>query len=447
MPQEIQVKNKIKPTSDVVACVIDYGTFTSIAEKLSETMKEVFYYSPYEEEYQDIRRHAMGMGIPKVTKINDIFEPEIFNKIDLFIFPDIGYGGLQKHLKSLGKAVWGTMGVNDIEISRTLFVDVIKQAGLPIIHSEKITGMTALRNYLQTVSDKYIKINRYRANMETWHHIDYNHSKLKLDSMDVIFGGMKEKVQFVVQDKIDTVIEAGYDGWCIDGNFPKTSFQGYEKKNELYLGSLLPDKDIPDAVKFVNQKMAPLLKKFGYRDWWATEIRVTKDGTPYFIDPTPRMPGQTGEHQIENCLNFSEIIWYGANGIMIDPKWGWKFAAEATLHYDAGTLDPAISMEWKALRIPKETKRWVKFYHYCRDGETIYFVPGNDEVGVVIGVGNTVQAALDHLNRNLDELKSLPLHAEVAGFADLLKSIQKAQKEGINFAKKVPSPQTVVKMI
>ncbi|MDE2020392.1 MAG: hypothetical protein KGJ13_08660, partial [Patescibacteria group bacterium] len=413
---------KLKGVDKVSAAIFDYGNFQAVAEKLAQSFEKMYYFSPFETEYQDIREYLIGRGMENVERVYDYLDPKFIEKVDLFIFPDIGFTSLQKYLRSIGKAVWGQMGGQELEMDRVSFYDAVKKAGLPVAPYEVVEGIDELRAYLQDHDNKWIKINRFRHNMETWHHLDYDHSERMLDSLSVTFGGAKNVPLFVVQDEIDTDMEGGYDGWCIDGSFPSTSFQGYEKKNELYLGSLLKDEELPSPVREVNEKMSPLLKKFGYRDWWATEVRIS-DGKPFFIDPTPRMPGQTGEHQIENLLNMAEVIWYGAHGIPIEPKWGWKFAAEATLHYDALSHDDAVGKEWKTLEIPPEVEQWVKLAHYAKIDGIYQFVPAhNDEVGVVIGVGNSVQESLDNLKENLDALEDTPVHANVHGFVDLLRS-------------------------
>ena len=329
------------------------------------------------------------------------------------------------------------MGADNLELYRTRFLDILDEVDLPRVHSEKIIGLSALAEYLKEHDNKWIKIDRFRGNMETWHHRNYAHSLRTLDSLAVIFGGAKEQVFFVVQDEIESDLEAGYDGWCIDGQFPALSFQGYEKKNELYLGSVLSEDDLPDEIKVVNEAMAPILKSYGYRDWWATEIRIA-DEIPYFIDPTPRMPGQTGEHQLETCTNFADMVWHGANGILIQPEFKWRFAAEATLHYCLGPKDSTVSNEWKSLEVPLEIQRWVKLYSFCKiDGVCHFPLEGSDEVGVVLGVGNSTENAIEHLQENLAAMKELPVEAHVGGFASLLDSIQEAEKAGIKFGGKV----------
>lgn len=439
----------MKPVEEVVACVCDYGTFISVAEKLAETMDTVYYFSPFETEYQDIRNCINGDGLKKVKRLDNVLDPDVLPDIDLFVFPDIGFSGLQRHLRDMGKAVWGHMGANDLELYRDFFLATLQEVGLPTIHSEELTGLTALSDYLKDEENqnKWVKVCRYRANMETWHHQDYRTSVRTLDSLAVIFGGAKETVKFVVQDDIKSDMEVGYDGWCIDGQYPSHSFQGYEKKNELYLGSVLSARDLPEGIQVVNAAMAPVLANYGYRNWWATEIRMS-DGIPYFIDPTPRMPGQTGEHQLESIANFADIVWSGANGIVLQPKFRWKFAAEATLHYELEPKDRAINDEWKTLPIPEEAQRWVKLYYYCQiDGVYHLMAKNTDEVGVVIGGGNDIDEAIHHLMDNLEMLKGLPVHANLVGFANLLGSIEEGEKQGVPFGGEIPEPDIILEEV
>jgi len=434
----------MKPVEKVTACVVDYGTFLSLAEKLAETVKTCYYHSPFEVEYQDVRSCVLGEGLDRVKRLDDLLDH--IDEIDLFVFPDIGFGALQRHLKSLGKAVWGHAGADELELYRDLFLDTLKEVGLPTVHSEKIVGLTKLANYLKKNDNKWIKVDRFRGNMETWkHEKSWGPTERTLDSLAVVFGGAKEHVTFIVQDDIKSDFEVGYDGWSIDGKFPPSSFQGYEKKNELYLGSVLSADELPEEITAVNDALAPILANYGYRNWWATEIRV-KDGIPYFIDPTPRMPGQTGEHQLESITNFADIIWQGANGIIVKPKYAWKFASEATLHYDMNTKDSAINDEWKSLEIPKAALRWLKMYHYCKfDGLYHFVAEGTDEVGVVIGGGDSIQDAIKDLAKHLEMLKGLPVHADTVGFASLIESVKEAEEAGIPFGGKIPQPEIAIR--
>lgn len=431
--KEILERSELKESKDVVACVFDYGTFICLAEKLAETYKKVYYYTPTSQEFYSIEDLAKSDGIPGVERVFDIFDPEFVKEVDLFIFPDIGYGGLQKYLRSIGKAVWGSMGADELETIRTEFMKVLKKLKLPTIHTETIQGLTNLREHLKGVENKWIKVNKYRGNMETWHHIDEEHSASELDRLATEFGGLKDIVTFIVQDYISTDIETGYDGWCIDGKFPSKSFQGYEKKDELYLAALLDQKDLPKQIQMINEAMAPVLKEYSYRNFYATEIRI-KDDIPYFIDPTLRMPGMSGEQLTETCENIADVIWHGANGELIEPEFCYSFAATAMIHHKAKHDG------WRVFKVPEEMRQWIKLCHHAELEGVAHFPPKkNDELGLVIGVGDSIEEVIEMIVENVKELDSEPVCCELDGFQDLIKSIEEAKKYGIHFtSQKIP---------
>src|SRR5262249_54878008 len=118
----------------------------------------------------------------------------------------------------------------------------------------------------------------------------------------------------------------------------------------------------------------------------------------------------------------------GANGELIEPEFNAKFAAEATLHYHTIPDEEA----WRVLRIPDEIRGCFKLYKYCRDGEVYYFPPqDNDEVGVVIGTGDTIEDAIGSLKENLKMIEDEPIHAEVNDFSDILDSLPETFAEDI----------------
>lgn len=436
--------------SEITCAVIDAGTFVPLAKCMAEKVKKCFYYSPFEQEYLGIDRCCVGDGEETFERVDEYMDPEFFDQCDLWIFPDIGFGGLQRYLRREGKMVWGSMGASDLELFRTRFLKVLREAGLPIVNSVKVDGLTALSEHLKGVKDKWVKINRYREQMETWHHLDYEHSQRELERLRIKFGPMSEHVIFVVQDSINgdedsPVIEIGYDGWAITDTsgilqFPPCSFQGYELKNKLYLGSKLDASEQPDEVIFVNEKIAPFLAEYGYRNFWATEIRV-KDKVPYFIDPTARMAGQTMEHLLNTCTNLPEVILAGAEGRILDPEFEAPFAAEATLHYTQENDG------WKTFVCPEEVEPYVKLYRYCKVDGAYHFPPHKlDELGVILGSGETIEESIESLKDHFELLKDCPVSIDLSGFADLLKQIHDAEDEGVEFTDQtVPEPESILK--
>lgn len=428
----------MKDVADTTAIVIDYGTFIGLAERLAKSFKKQYYYSPFEQEYHGIKTACIGDGIAGIERLDDFMEPKVFDEIDLWIFPDIAYGGLQRFLRANGKLVWGSMGASDLELYRTRFLQVLKELELPVVKYQNCVGLSALAEYLKETENKWVKINRYREDMETWHHQDWDHSQRQLETLAIKFGGLKEHPVFIVQDAIDGALELGFDGLTVDGQYPEQAFYGYEKKNELYLGCLMDYAALPESVRLVNEAIAPILAEYQYRNFMATEIREL-DGVPHFTDPTFRLAGQTMEHQFRTCKNLPEVILYGAGGELIQPEFEHPYAAEATMHYTAGCAD-----DWKTLKI--EDKSWLSLYHYCEADGLCHFPPGKvDEVGVVSGAGDTPEEALDNLKEHFDALGDEPVAINFEEFADLLTDIRKGQEEGIGFGdEKVPSPAVIL---
>jgi len=433
----------MKKASEVIACVVDQGYYCSLAEHLALTYKHCYYSTPCDREFMGVVDCIYGDGLENVERTDSFLDPKILDEIDLFIFPEIGFAPLQKHLRAIGKPVWGSFDGTYLEVFRGQFIDFVKDIGLPVAPSTKITGMSNLRSFLKDKKDVYVKVDRLRGDMETWHWIDQTHCDQKLDELSVKFGGVKELIQFVIQEKIEAIAEIGFDGWAIDGKYAGSSFAGYEKKNQLYLGSLRKYDQLPKQIRDVNSAMAPTLKKLGYRNFIATELRVTEDGTPFYIDKTARLPGQTGEQLQETCKNLADVIWHGANGQVLEPEWRAKFSASATIHYDGGGPD-----DWKVLTVPKDIKNLVKPAHYCEVDGALHFPPcGSTELGVVIGFGNSIPETFARLKKAVDGLSDgNAVSFQLDGFFDLLDDIKEAQKQGMKFTDDpLPTKEQILK--
>lgn len=417
----------MKDLSNISVCVCDYGYFLSIAQKFAESAKRVRYWSPTGAEFLSVDKCVIGTGLPDVIRCDDPFSPEVVADTDLYVFPDIGMTDIQEQLRSLGKAVWGSFGATDLEIYRTKFLSWVKALDLPYSPYLPVYGLADLRKLLARVQNKWIKVDRYRAEMETWFHQDLLHSEAKLNDLAKRFG--PERPTFIVQDVIDTKIEVGYDGWAVDGKYPNSTYQGYEGKNEIYLGAMTKYEALPQAVRDINEAISPTLRDYGYRNNIATEIRVL-DGQPYYIDPTMRMPGQTGEQLLETCSNFCDVVWHGANGEVLSPTWNFKFAASATIHNNECEPD-----EWKVLQVPKAVSRWTKLAHFCYHNEAFHFPPCHTaELGVVLACGNTIQEVFRNLKRNVSAFADEPVSFHLEKFFDLLDDIRAAERAGMKFS-------------
>lgn len=791
----------LKDVKDLVGCVVDSGYFISLARRISRDIKKTYYCTPTDKEFLSINDYSIGEGFPEIEKIDgyEFMRPELLKEIDFFVFPDIGYAPIQNYLRSIGKPVFGSFDATELEIYRTKFLKELERLNLPVSPYKICKGLTELRDHLKTVKNKYIKVDLFRREMETWHHIDYAHSEDYLNHLGVVFGGAKETVVFIVQDEIKSEQETGGDLWTIKGKYPSKYFQGYEKKNECYdketevltnegwkffknlngkekfltlnifdkrhyrieyqeaiahtqyqhtgkmlsieskqvsllvtpghkllvqvdsqnhnapivnwknmkgesktfhlgkkerklveaqnlnlnkafsmpfprsaqiiadsqrrtifkfgdikieklpfaefmgfylsegytdgkrilisqkkykgkvektikncglkyykckgkdgtinfgisnrplakyllefgksaekfipdwiklagkeliqkflmcyclgdgsflktekltrgkrinrvsfrittisfkmandiqelyiktgmpafiayepitktykitahstkskniifpkhtqwidysdkvycvtvpnqtlmvrrngkpiwsgncyISSLLSASEMPEPVKEINEKLAPVFKKYGYQNFFATEIRV-KGKLNFFIDPTLRIPGMSGEQILENCKNLTKVIWYGANGEFIEPEFEFKYAVTASAYY----CGEGSKEGWSIVKVPKETERWIKFSHCCLiDGYYRFPSEEAEDLGVVMGLGNTLLDAFKMLKKNIDSLKNEPVEFKLKGYFDLLKSIRDAESKGIKFSNdEIPTDEEVLKII
>lgn len=406
----------------------DHGLFTSFAIKLSKWF-EVFYFTPWSAcAFPSPNNAFVGDGLEEITRVKDFWQ--IMPEIDIFFFADIYDGGLQEHLRSLGKSVFGAGRGDELEIFRWKMKKLMGMVDLPVSPCERVIGMSALRKYLKENEDVYVKVSAYRGICETFHSKEYKLIEPRLDEIENDLGGLKYVLPFIIESKIDAVIELGYDGYTIDGQYPNAALFGVEVKDCGYLGRIVKDKQIPKQVSIVNEKLAPLFKELTYRMFMSTEIRVDKEDTSFLIDMTCRLPALVSEVYQELYSNLDEIILAGAEGIVVEPKSIAKYGVTATI-YSSFAED-----HWAPIYIPDKVRQWVKLHNQTRIDNVDYIVPTNirmGEMGAVVGIGDTLLEAIKHCRKNAEEISGFDINIKVESLVEGLEEIQKAQDFGITF--------------
>lgn len=421
-------------------CVVDHGLFVELALRLSRDFSRVLYHTPWSRGFPVLNDCIIGDGFDEIERCDDIFDH--LNEIDLFVFPDIQDSGLQLHLEEMGKPVWGSRKGDSLELGRTKFLETLRDLNLPVPGYMNVRGMAELRKVLKDRHDKYIKLSRFRGSMETWHHVNYALSEPMLDSLALRFGAAQNHVPFLVCDPVETDLEVGYDGYCVDGEFPKLAVQGYEVKDKAYIASVQKYEDLPKEITIINEAFRPILRGFRYRNFLSTEIRV-KDGQSFFIDPCCRCPSPATEAQLELYENLGEIIWNGSQGVLSEPELTGQFAVEAMIYH----TDDAE--HWRTLEIPDPVRQWVKLHKVCKmDGR--YHIPPmephHEEIGAVVGIGDTIEDAIEHLKTVAEALKDQPVSIKTDALYDAIKEVHSAEEKGIEFTEEqVPEPEIVMK--
>lgn len=372
----------------------DNGIFTAIAETLAKDFGRVLYYVPWTSGMPKSNPLMIGEGINGVERIASPWS--YFDDIDIWIFPDVYEGDLQDWLVAQGKRVWGCRSGGELEIDRPTSKEACKKLGIDIGPYKVITGLDSLRKHLKANDDQWVKISGTRGDMETFGAKTYEKVEPRLDELEHNLGALKKIMEFTVEQGIPDAIETGYDGFTIDGKFPKTAMTGVEVKDEAYLMKIVRWPDLPEPVRTVNEKLAPALKRYGYRGFISTEVRCTKDGKAYLIDPCCRAGSPPNELYQLLMTNMAEVIWYGAEGIVIEPEFQAKWGAEVLL------ISEWADQNWMHVSFPDEVRENVKLRNFCMIEGEYYVIPqwtGCAEIGAVVAMGNTPDEAIKECKR------------------------------------------------
>ncbi|EJN14739.1 hypothetical protein PMI42_01713 [Bradyrhizobium sp. YR681] len=371
------------------ALVYDNGVFTELAVTLAKSFGRVLYYVPWTSGMPKSNALLIGEGLPGVERVENPFD--CFDEVDIWIFPDVYEAGMQKWLVAQGKRVFGCRGGAELEIDRPVSKEKSKKLGIDIGLYKVITGLDALRKYLKAHDDQWVKISGTRGDMETFGAKSYDKVEVRLNELEHKLGAYTKIMQFTVEAGINDAVETGYDGICVDGRFAKSAMTGVEVKDEAYLMKTVRWSELPEQVRSVNEKLAPALKGYGYRGFLSTEVRCTKDGKAYLIDPCCRAGSPPNELYQVLMENIAEVIWNAAEGIIVEPEYKAKWGAEVLL------ISEWADQNWMHVAIPKEVRDFVKLRNFCCIEGEYYVIPqwtGCAEIGAVVAFGNTPDEAI-----------------------------------------------------
>lgn len=433
----------MKELSEVVACVIDRGTFFPVAERLARDYAKVYYSRPVGEAFPTACCLCPGDGNEKVHYLPDFWSA--FHEIDIFVFPDCTDAALQGFLEKCGKPVWGSKSVGPYESRRGKWMDVCETVGLPMPPTEKISGLSKLRRYLDEHEGEglFVKISVFRGDMETWQAKTKQQTGYELDKLAMRLGPIQDHVTFYVQEPVDTQIEGGADTYNIHGRYPDKIVLGYENKDQAMLSAVKNRDDMPEEIWSPSEKITELLSGEGYANFISSEVRVGKDGKSYWLDPCFRFASPGGEDKLELYKNFSEIVYEGAHGRLVQPEFSGQFSGAAAIAHTQGD-----DTSWKAFVIPHEVQDSIKLYANVEVDGACHFPPNQkcDCLGWAIAVGDTPVEVLNKLHKIGEALEGQPVELKITPMADLIQEVAEAEKQGIDFTdKKMPKPADVLK--
>ena len=406
--------------------VYDLGLYVGLALKLAESYGKVFYYSPWASPFPKTNPRLIGSGFDTIERTNNFFD--IIDDVDLFVFPDVYCGDIQVHLDKLGKRVWGSRKGEELELFRKESKEYMKKIGLDIGPYAVIIGLPALREYLKANDNQWVKVSVTRGDFETFHAKTYALVEPRLDQLEWLLGAQKNIMEFVVEEAIDDAVEVGSDTYCVDGVFPSRGICGIEMKDKGYLAVFKDVAEMPESITGVNNKLSETLRKYKYRNFISSELRVTPDGTPYVIDPCMRCGSPPSELYMNMFSNLAEIIWEGAGGVCIDPEPTAKFGIELMIH------SQWAAENWQAVNFPEELRNNIVLKNFARIEDHYYVVPqhfGLPEVGSVIATGETMEEAIETVTKYAEQIESYDLTIFSDVIQDAQEQLAKLETQGI----------------
>jgi hypothetical protein len=339
----------------------------------------------------------------------------------------------------------------ELELDRVKSRDLLKSLNLPVNPYEKIYGMLALREYLKTHEDQWIKINKLRGITETFHSPDYDLIESYLDDLEQKLGGRKETFLFLVEGAFkEEMVEVGIDLQVTDGMYPRIVMAGIEIKDCGYIGIVRPYEELPECMRIVTDKLADAFSKYGSRGSFSDEIRVPKTLESYMIDFTTRQPFPPSPMQWFMYGNIAMMYKEIAEGRVCDPM----LRKEEEIY----GVEVIITSDWaedhlQAIRIPKEIRDnvFLKNYTMKEGKEDLYYVIPQpfelQEIGSVVESGKTRDEAIEKVKKVCEQIKGIKLHFNVEALDKAQGEIEKLEKFGINFFDKKaeykePEPKT-----
>lgn len=417
----------LKPLSQLTVMVRDQGQFCEIACRIGRDVAKVYYCSAREGEFPTMSDYMVGYGMEGLEVVDSIW-PYI-DRCDLFVYPDLYYGAEQDYLRHLGKPVWGAGLGEDLELDRLLLKKILQEKGMPVNDFEMVKGMEKLRAFLKANEDVYVKMSKFRGSFESLHAKTYKEIAPALDEFAHELGAFQEIAEFICEAPIPDAAEIGYDGYTVDGQFPSTTLAGIEIKDRAYVGAIKTYASLPSQIKDTNAALVDAFKQTMYRGPFSTEVRVPKDKKPYLIDFTARYPSPPNQLQ-QKFSNFTEIIWQGANGVIVNPITEAKFGALCIITSDFATKN------WQPVEFPKEIRDSVKLNNPVKVKDTYYVVPQPVELCQIGAVCSdwwpTMEQAIEQVKELAKQVSGYGISIPTEAFDDAEKEIEKSKAMGVS---------------
>ncbi len=438
--------------------VADNALFLHVALKLAESFGHVDYWTPSINAFPKSNLVLPGDGFKDIHRVVDFWSAK--DHADLIVFPDVMFADMQVECAQQGKRVFGARYGENLELKRWKLKEFLIALDMPVAETHLICGIDQLRLFLQDKKDFWVKTSRYRGDFETFRSKTYDHVKPRIDLLESELGARAAVYPFICEAHIPCILEGGYDGHAINGQFPNDDQMclfGVERKDLGYVGVAKPYGELPEAVRWVNDQLKDYMHKHRYAGLFSSEVRCQRaddredttkpepwhdcpvlwnlgrqvdDMYAFLTDPCCRAASPPSELYMEWVSNWDDVMWRGAAGEFIPLEPTKKYGIEIMLH------SSWADSHWQPVIFPEKIRPFVKLRNHCRIEGIDYAVPqsvGLPEIGAVIAIEDDIQEACRQALERGAEVDGYFIEAMSESIQKVITEIHNAQEAGIAF--------------
>ena len=416
---------------DKTVLIYDRGLYTFRAEEFAKVYKTVKYFKPDSRPYPDSIDEDMATDLKGVKRIYSFWDAlkELDKDNDWIYFPDCYDGDFQTYLTEQGYAVFGEHKAGELEMDKEVFYNHLEEVGLPVPFTFIAYNLDECIEYLEDKEDKWLKpANSFaRGDFETYHFVNMNQAMPWFNHLKGKLGMRCSDLKILIQDPVEAVCEFGYDGFSVDGVCLEGAMGGYEIKDKGIICRVFPE--TPKIVKSINDKLCGILGEKGCQGHWSTELRITKKGVAYFIDPTLRSPSPPGELFDVMYKNYPEACEEIARGRVPKLEMRHRYGTELML-YSAWYEEHELCVEF-----PKEIAPYVKLKNHNRRGDCYYCTPNDNDgyFGAIVFAGESVKQCTKKVMEMIGKIKAAQLEYDSSTFDKAEEQIKGGEAFGIHF--------------
>jgi hypothetical protein len=312
-----------------------------------------------------------------------------------------------------------------IEDDRLLLKAFIKAVGLPVQKYEHVKGITALREYLKTHENVYIKTNIFRDDCESFFSKDYESVESELDQIADHLGAWKYTYDFVVEDAIETDVEIGFDGFMNQKGYAVPFLIGVEWRKNLYFGKV--SYEMPPSIEQTMASFLPVLQRLKYAGALSTEEKIiNQTDKHYLLDFCARLAHPFTTGYPEWIKNWPEFVYGIGKGEFVIPEFEHKYIGAFTLK-----SPKALEMY---LKVDRKDKDKIKLVSAMSNDKGDFAVRGEDHIAVILAAGDSLEDILKQIHKNAELVDCNGLDKEALnGIDKITEVIEKCKAVGIKF--------------